>query len=550
METNSNTVAGSSATPPNEQRPANEPPKEGQRERVILQGKSFAQTIQASQMAARNDAGQRKYIEDLLRESERFGMQVESVVTGTVDAQVVYIREYRYGIALIFANTPGLSERPVADKSNEVIAAFHQHSGMESIRIIKCYVIDDSSYEYAGCCAASILNTIKTVVDENENVLNLDSFRINDRMVPMVVSTRPEVYRDYINRVSPFGFPLRDDIGFVVGFPRENCPPTKRFSISHETHIILFAVTAYTQFSRIDNPGSFGAMSPYAYGQPVKTQRTMIHISSIISTNPSMVLLPPAITIAAKAFISHDLWKRPYLQINGKEIRNVGNLILQQDPSTCVRSTVDVQTPLQAEEALNTACEAPILCLDLVNGRDGIPGLECILGMRDSTGKDISLASILQKFYGDMVIPAAFNIKPIACNPIVEYTGSIMLDNQVMDDRCADYLALLKRHNDFERISPFLSQPNDPAMRMQQLQDLGHTTKSLYNTTSVVLSRDCVQFMADLCPSYELDLSSDSRCNYNFSGLEAAAGVGNLNLPTYAGSNIGNGSYNGPLNRW
>lgn len=517
---------------------------DGQNERTVLTGKSFAQRQQASVLASVSSAACRKYVEDLHKECDRLGLRVEGVVTGTVDAQVVYHKESNYGIALIFAGSTGIAKRPVSDKAEEVVAAFRQHPGMGSIRILKSFVIEESSYDYAGVIAASILNTIMTVVDEDNNALNENSFMINNRQIPLVVSTKPDAYRDYVRRVSPFGFAERDDIGFLVGFPRENCPMTERFNVAPETHIILFAVTGYTQFVRIENQMAYGT-----FGQPAKTIRPIVHITSIVSQIPSMVLLPPAITIAAKTFIAHRNWRKPYLMINGKESMNVGNLVLNVDPQTGARSTVDAETAFQAEEAMNATCEEPILALDITQGRDGIPGMECILGLRNAAGQEITLASVMQKFYPGKVHPSAHNINVVA-GQIREYTGTVQLDNQVLDSRCADYLRMFRKIGDFGQVAVLLSQPNDPALRLQQLQDFSLPVKSLYNTTSVILSRDCVQFLSDLCPDYEIDLTNDARFNYAFNGVEAAAGIATLNLPTHGVGNNGFGGFNSPFNRW
>ena len=540
-------VDGANNANPQNAAPINAAPTEGQNERTVISGKSFAQVVQASTLASASSAACRKYVEDLHKACDRLGLKMEAVITGTVDAQVVYEPTSRYGIALIFAGSTGIAKRPVSDKADEVVAAFHQHPGMIGIRILKCFVIEEASYDYAEVTAASILNTILTVVDEDNNALNENSFTVDGRKIPLVVSTKTDAYRDYVRRVSPFGFTERDDIGFLVGFPRENCPMTEKFNVSPETHFILFAVTGYTQFVRIENQMSYGTYG--AFGQAPKTIRPIVHITSIVSQNPSMVLLPPAITIAAKVFIGHRNWRKPYLTINGKESMNVGNLVLNVDPTTGARSTVDAETAFQAEEAMNATCEEPILALDITQGRDGIPGMECILGMRNAAGQEITLASVLQKFYPGKVHPSAHGINVVA-GQIREYTGSVQIDNQTMDSRCADYLRMFRKIGDYGQVATLLSQPNDPALRLQQLQDYGLSVKSLYNTTSVILSRDCVQFLSDLCPDYEVDLTNDARFNYAFNGIEAAAGIGTLNLPTHGVGNGFNGGFNSPFNRW
>lgn len=537
------------ATAPNTSQPApaNAATTDGQNERKVLSGKSLAQCNQSSVMASASSAPCRKFIEDLYKECERLGLGIEGVITGTVDAQVVYHRESNYGIALIFAGSTGIARRPVSDKADEVVTAFRTHPGMGSIRILKSLVVDETSYDYAGVFAASIFNTIMTVVDEDNGQINESSFMLNNRNVPLVVSTKPDAYRDYIRRVSPFGFPERDDIGFLVGFPRENCPITERFNVSPETHIVLFAVTGYTQFVRIENQMAYGTYG--TNGQIQKTIRPIVHISSIVSQNPSMVLLPPAVTIAARIFIAHRNWRKPYLMINGKESMNVGNLVLNVDPNTGARSTTDCETAFQAEEAINITCEEPILALDITQGRDGIPGMECVFGMRNGTGENITLASVMKKFYPNKVNATAHGMTTTA-GEIREYTGMVQIDNQVMDSRCADYLRMFRKIGDFGQVAILLSQPNDPALRLQQLQDFSLPVKSLYNTTSAILSRDCVEFFRDLCPSYEIDLTNDARFNYAFNGINAAAGISAMNLAVGDAGNNGIGGFVTPFSRW
>lgn len=533
-------IPGSTAAAP--QQPTNGA-TEAQNERVIAEGKSFAAVIQSSHLAAVTSPAARAFTETLIKESERLGMHVESVITGTVNAQVVYFPE-DFGIALIFAGPQGLTKRPVSDKTEEVVNAFHQHPNCGQVRVITCYVVDETSYDYAEAMAAGVYNTIMTVRDEDSGMLNVNSFKINDRNVPLVVSTKPEAYREYVRMVSPFGFSERDDIGFLVGFPKPTCPNTERFNLTPETHIILFAVTAYTQFVRIEN-------QTFGYNNLMnKTIRPVVHITGIVSQNPSMVLLPPAVTIAAKTFIAHRNWRRPYLAINGKELFNVGNLVINTDQNGN-RTTMDVETSFHAEQAMDAACAEPILCLDITDGRYSIPGLNCILGSRDINGHEITLASILQRYYGNLVIPQAHGIQVLAGTPMVENTGSITLDNQVIDSRCGDYLRMFKKTGDYGQVCSLLSQPNDPSVRLQQLSDLGVPVKSLYKTTSVIFTRDCVRFLSDLCPNYDLDITSDARFNYTFNGIEQAAGIAELNLPTYGPSNgnIG-GNMNGPFSRY
>lgn len=540
METRSEHT--SAATAP-EMNPVNAATTAGQPEREVMTGMSFAQIFQGSALAPASSAACRKYAEDLIKSAERLGLSTEAVITGTVDAQVVYNRAARYGVALIFAGSTGIAKRPVSDRASEVIAAFHQHSGCDNIRILKSFVIDESSYDYANQTVVAIHNMIATVVAEDEGTINVASFRINNRDVPLVVCTKPDVYKDYVRRVSPFGFSERDDIGFTVGVPRDNCPVSERFNVSPETHMIFFAVTGYTQFVRIENP-------QWVYGQQPKSVRPLIHIASIVSQIPSIVLLPPAITIATKVFIAHRNWRRPYLMINGKESANVGNLVISQDPATGARSTSDCETPFQAEEALNQACEEPILCLDITDGRDGIPGTEIILAQRDSSGMDLKLSAVLARFYGDRVIPEAHGINFIAGAPIKEYTGSVMIDNTVMDSRCADYLRMFRKIGDYSAVAGLLNQPNDPALRLQQLQDLQLTTKSLYNTNSVIFTRDAIQFFADLCPNFDVDLTNDTRFNYAFSNIEAAAGLAGVSYRTAGGPQGGNFYGGTPYGRW
>ena len=527
--------------------PTNAASTDGQNERKVLSGKSLAQLHQSSIMASASSAPCRRFIEDLYKECERLGLGIEGVITGTVDAQVVYHRESNYGIALIFAGSTGIARRPVSDKAEEVVSAFKTHPGMGGIRILLSMVVDETSYERAGIFAASIFNTIMTCVDEDNNFIDEASFLLGGRKVPLMVSTKPDAYRDYINRVSPFGFSERDDIGFLVGFPRENCPMTERFNVSPETHIVLFAVTGYTQFVRIENQMAYGTYS--MNGQVPKTIRPIVHISSIVSQNPSMILLPPAVTIAARTFIAHRNWRKPYLMINGKESMNVGNLVLNVDPNTGARTTNDCETAFQAEEAINATCEEPILALDITQGRDGIPGMECIFGMRNGAGQDINLASVMQKFYPNSVNRSAHGMT-VTAGEIHEYTGSVLLDNQIVDSRCADYLRMFRKIGDFGQVAILLSQPNDPSLRLQQLQDFSLPVKSLYNTTSAILSKDCVQFLKDLCPVYEIDLTNDARFNYAFNGVNAAAGISQMNLVVSDSGNNGIGGFVTPFSRW
>lgn len=526
-----------------ESTPVNAATTAGQNEREVMTGVSFAQIFQGSSLASASSAACRKYTEDLIKSAERLGLSVEAVITGTVDAQVVYSREARYGVALIFAGSTGIAKRPVSDKASEVISAFKQHPNMDNIRILKSFVIDEASYEFADQTVVAIHNMISTVVAEDNGNITAASFRIGNRDTTLVVCTKPDVYRDYIRRVSPFGFSQRDDVGFVVGVPRDNCPMSERFNVSPETHIIFFAVTGFTQFVRIENP-------QWTYGMQPKAVRPLVHISSIVSQIPSIVLLPPAITIASKVFVAHRNWRRPYLMINGKESANVGNLVITQDPATGARSTSDCETPFQAEEALNQACEEPIIALDITDGRDGIPGTEIILAQRDSNGMELKLSAVLARFYGDKVIPAAHSINFIAGSAIREYTGSVVIDNQVMDSRCADYLRMFRKIGDYSAVAGLLNQPNDPALRLQQLQDLNLTVKSLYNTSSVIFTRDAIQFFADLCPSFEVDLTNDTRFNYAFNNIEAAAGLAGINYQVPGGQQNGNFYGGTSYGRW
>lgn len=542
--TNLNTGA-SSTTPPI----SNAQPTEGKNEHSVPTGRSFAEIIQSASLASASSAACRAYVENLYKACERLNLKVEAVVTGSVDAQVVSYPDpdSKYAIALIFAGSTGIAKRPVSDKESEVSAAFNNHNGFGDYKVVKSFVVDETSYDYPEVMAVCIYNTLRTMIDEDKLVLNEESFIIDGCRTPLVVSTKADVYRDYVRRVSPFGFSERDDIGFLVGIPRRNCPPTDKFNISSETHHILFAVTGYTQFVRIENQMAYGSYNNY--NQAPKTIRPIVHITSIVSQTPSIVLLPAAITIAAKVFIAHRNWRKPYLSINGKESMNVGNLVLNVDPATGARSTVDAETAFQAEEAMNATCEEPILALDITQGRDGIPGIECMLGMRDEEGKRLVLASVLNRFYKGKVKAEAYNIETKA-GLLHEYTGLVMLDNEARDSRSADYLRMFRKIGDYGQVATLLSQPNDPAMRLQQLQDFGLTVKSLYNTTSVILSRDCIMFMADLCPSYEVDLTNDARFNYAFNGIEAAAGIGSLNLPTFGTNDGYNFGMNNPYRRW
>lgn len=546
METRESSAAGAEAVGATTVAGSGAPAVEAQNEKQIRGGLSFATLSQASQRASVVTPACRSFIESLNREATRLGMSVETVNTGTVSAQVVFYPNNR-GVALVFANgSLGLSKRSASDKIDEVINAFRQHGeSCKNTSIVTGLVIDETSYDRAELCADAIYNTIKTVQDEDNDLINVDSFKIANGYVPMVVSTKPEIYREYVRAVSPFGFAERDDIGFLVGFPKQNCPATEKFDIKPETHTILFAVTGYTQFVRIDNLNNFGNVM-----NNLKTIQPVVHITSIISDIPSMVMLPPAVTIAAQTFIAHRNWMRPYMTINGKESMNVGNLVINTDASGN-RTTMDVEAPFQAEQVMEQTCAEPILCLDITIGRYGIPGIECIFGTKDRNGKDVSLANILAKYYREKVGPNAYSTQFMACPPIIEYTGSMNLDNQVLDSRCGDYLRMFKKINDYNQVCCLLSQPNDPSARLQQLSDLGITVRSLYKTQSIIFTLAAVKLFADICPPYELDLMNDARFNHSYNGIAAAAGISGLPGMAYNQPSVfGNGSFGGPFTRY
>lgn len=522
------------------------PAKESQNSNKITTGSSFIVLSNQMQRASVLSPACRNFIDTLTKCATAHGLKIDTINTGTTNAQVVY-KPGSSGVALIYASgSIGPSKRTYADKISEVVSVFNSRSATALISVITGFVIDESSYDRAENCFAAIFNAISTVEAESNHTINCDSFKVNGMDIPLVASTKPEIYREYVRAVSPFGFSERDDIGFLVGIPKQNCPFTEKFDIKPDTHNILFAVTGYTQFVRID------AFNPVANPmQPAKTVQPVIHITGIISDIPSMVMLPPAITIAAQSFIVHRNWMRPYMTINGKESMNVGNLVMNTDPSGN-RTTLDVEAPFQAEQVMQQTCAEPFLCLDITLGRCGIPGIECILDTKSKNGVTVNLQTFLASYFNAKYAlhkNIYDNIKVVAGTPVVENTGSMVLDNQVVDSRCGDYLRMFKRIGDYNQVCCLLSQPNDPSARLQQLSDLGVSVQSLYKTRSVILSSAAVTMLAELSPQFELDIMSDSRYNYNFNGLAAAAGIGNMQSMGYMQPMNFGGNPDGPFTR-
>lgn len=544
---------------------ATEPAKPEQKE--TSKTISFASAVESSQLASENTAACRAYVDQLMKLANEKKIEHASIVTGTVDSRVFFDRLAKVAVAVIFAGTTGITnKRPVSDKVEEVISIFTKED-RANIHIVTSLVIDDSSYDRAEQTIAAIKNIIDTCVNEDNSHLNGDSFNVTYGHGPvnMVVSTKPEAYREYIKRISPFSFPERDDIGFLVGYPKATCPNSEKFDVKPETHHILFAVEGYTQFVRKDRRN----VTTYTgtYNGPIDMYRPVIHITGIISQTPSMVFLPPAIVIAVQTFATLRNWRRPYLNVNGKEKFNVGNLIVNTDNVTGARNTYTAESPFNAEQAINTCCVDPIVCLDITSGRFNIPGIDCLAQkvvfpsavdmakankqyFDDLPENKFSLTNIMRRFWGKSRVNEGSCMQIFCEEPIIEFTGSIALDNQIMDSRHADYLRLFKILNDFAAVDPIIIQNSDPALHLQQIQDLTQTpTKCLYRTTSVILSKLAIEFLSSLCSTYELDITYDQRFSYSYNTNDAASlqglSFGNAGIP--AGYGYGNVS---PFPRW
>lgn len=513
------------------------PVNPGENERTRISSSSFISLASASKLAPTISEGGRKFVQELREEflnDNKFA--VVSVVTGSAEGIIVYSHADKYGILIIFQSV-AIGTSPVSDRAGELIAQFRANMEVNDVRIIKSFVIDDytltDSLPAAKKMAVLITNTINTAVNEDQGRITGASFGDQG----LVVATRQDLYRAYIQRVSPFKVPERDDIGFILGYPKPTCPAAERFNITPETHDIVCAVTGYTQFLRQDT-------SLYQPGV-VRPVQPIIHINSIVSTVPSLVHLPLVLACACATFIGRRTWMNPYMVVNGKEPMNIGNLDITSDMNTAQPQFIECQSPAQASAVINKICNEPCLALDIVDGRSMLLGLECILPTPDSKNKS-AILGILQRYYP--MIQHNPNMEIIATQAYREFTGQVKIDAQMFDSQYADYLHLMKSLNDFVYASQFLRPLQNPAAHIQQLMD--HFPISiLYSSVTAILTRAFIDACVGVSPKFSVDLNDDARYNVSFNGIDAAAGLSSIMMTPLQGPNNSYG-YNGFTNRY
>lgn len=448
--------------------PAVETPKETENAGIDTSVPSLYELTTTANFASQLDQAGKTYLSELVDYlKKKPGVDVRTVNSSHVEARYVVDRNTKSLVLLLFADTyVGPSNMAPSILSASIIDTIHADDKETlSYDALQTITVTREDYALSNNMGAFILNLFESFGGRASQmtVQSLRGHKIH-------VITNIEEVRQFVRSVSPHAVPARDDIGFLFCIDRRNNNP---FNIQTPDLDKVFAVTGYTRF-----------LSPEAAGcdkfLPVVT------ITDIVSKVANTSLLGLILPIAVDMFIRGNLWTTPYRTF-AKGRPNLGNLML--DPAT--KTPKFTESELDLNVVLNSWMVQPYFAIDIADGRARMPGIDALTS---ETGI-VDVYETIQRFYGFSQPPnePALTDKNLSVFKLINYTGTYIDSGTTKDTRCVDYLNVIDKIKDYNKVKHLLQQPYDRDKQLEYIREFcPENTRTLYEVATVVLTSQAI----------------------------------------------------------
>lgn len=331
------------------------------------------------------------------------------------------------------------------------------------------------------------------------------------------VVTNIHTVNQAISEVSPHGVPANVKVGFTLDICTSQDINPYKFNNPRDTDnydwTTIFAVGAYVDFSKLNN---------FATDGPQYTP--LVHISEITSLIPTPRILPIVLALATDTFLGKGLWKEAVSSYTGQP--NIGSLIITADG--VVQSVSNIG---DREEFINKFCTPAVLCLDALDGRASIPGLNLFA---IPNGNSI-LASCFNEFFNMNMLNQGMSL---TLDTYEEFTGIVRTGSMDKDSRSLDYFEMINAAGgNRQLLDRFLIRDGRPNQRLLDLQEAGFTSiVPMYQNNMCILNPEA---MLAFCSAVGQQMPVLSELTNNFNGM-------NMNVLRDIGQRFATGFQNAP----
>lgn len=409
-----------------------------------------------------------KNIDDIIRDA-KINITSHSVRTNYVESRVYVHEPTRFAVVLLFEETyQSYDATPITSKNPDVANAIRLKDN--TISVVEFITVTKEEYNLYGNMAAFIINAMKTLSNDDSANIGIDQLRnLNIHAITSI-----DFVRKVVQKFSPHKVPDRDDIGVVLCF--EPSVKMNPYNKNESDWIPFLAITGFTRILCPEEANSGGKFVP------IPT------ITNIVSAIPNASLLSIALPLAVDAFITQNIWTRPYMTFaTGKP--NLGNLNV--DPTSGAPFFVDTNAAFH--NFINTFMTPPFLAVDITDGRARPVGIDMLDGMLDR------LLNRINRFFN----MSGDTLGRIATRPgtsgiltkFYNYTGTYQTNGEIKDTRFVDYLnmASILTNPNREEMIKLLNQKNQPNIHLELVRSFyPDNVRSLYTTTTIVLDADVV----------------------------------------------------------
>ena len=314
--------------------------------------------------------------------------------------------------------------------------------------------------------------------------------------------------RNALDALSSHASKTRVDAGFVVSLKSGN--EERAFQNPnagvYQTQQIL-AVGVYVDFTQTTQVIFNNGMQ-----QQIQKYVPFVHISDVQSLYRSPLMADLALIFATEVFIRNGGWVSAFSTF-AKGQANIGNLITVDDGKGN-KIPFHVSSIEQRQEFIQTYCMAPLLVIDVMEGRCRLPGLASLMSTDPNT---ISRRNeTLSKFFG---VPFQHNA-PAATPLLWTVAGTIADRGERTDSRTVDYLNAIARGSNIPEVEYLRAFDRNAERRADVVTKIaGDDFKRLYTNHIGVLDWDLL-----------LKLSQAAQGRLRIDGLNQLTGYGNVNL--------------------
>ena len=367
-------------------------------------------------------------------------------------------------IALIFSDAVRVEDNvPTIAHARNVLLNLRDVVGA-NVNLIRTVVVTPDMYPLVTNMGVYIANALISSVDPDINALTVESLE----KYQVEVSNNPTVYDNFVKQYDPHGVPARADLKLTVSLnvPRRNSNNVDLFGKVDIERTDIAAIGAYVIFSQHLENGNIKFLPE-------------IHISNIVSSIMTPGIVDLLLGLAATQLYDNQFWKAQFSNLASNMAPNIGNLVVNQADNQAFKA----ENLAQRDKVIADFCSAPMLFLDIAEGRAVIPGLERF-ALPEWAPQLITSANNFM-CGASMLSPA---MTP-AVSFYQEYIGFYQNGSELFDSRWIDYLNLMIRHPELrESYKALLSHQPNADLQLNVIRQCQPDVQIHYDNHVVALS--------------------------------------------------------------